>query len=137
MDLNGRKYIIEDTEVFITLSSVDSSYCDDTMIVRCFIFTNYLFGLHFYLIFKPEQDIIIYLTNRFGMYSYKANINIKQENYAKLLKMKLLSNPDDEDITFEYSAELLRYVLPEIIEFYIPRFKNSLENMKNDKMVVL
>ena len=137
MDLKGKIYIIEDTEVFITLSSVDSFFCDDTMLVRCFIYTNYLFGLYFYLIIKSEQDIIIYLTNSLGMYSYKANINIKQENYAKVLKMKLLSNPDNEDITFEYSVELLRYVLPEIIDYYLPRFKDSLENMKNDKMVVL
>ena len=137
MDLKGKKYIIEDTEVFITLSSVDSTFCDDTMMVRCFISTNYLFGLFFYLIFKPDEDIVLYLTNNLGNSSYKSKINIMQDNYAKLLKMKLISNPDNDDITFEYSVDLLSYVLPEIIDYYLPRFKECLENMKNNKMVVL
>ena len=137
MDFKGKKFIVGDTDVLVCVSTVDSMYLDDICIVRCFIATNYLFGVHFYLKMSADDSVDLYLCDSIFQYSFKAKLDTKKENYEKILKMRLLSYDDNTDPTFEYSVDLLSQVLPQVVNEYLPRFRESYKNFNNKKMVVL
>lgn len=136
MNLEGKKFQVLDEEILIQLASCDSLYVDDTMIVRVFLSTNLLFGVHFYLQFKADQ-VFLFISNGLGRCSFKTELDISKENYAKLLKLKLMSYADNDDFCFEYSVDLLRQVLPIVVLEYHQRFRDCYKQFHTNETVVL
>ena len=137
MEFKGKKFNVVDSTVFITASVVDYMYCDNIMLVRVFLSTNYPFGVHFNLKILSNDDITFYLCSGYGDYSHRIKLNMNNPDYLKILKLNLLSSPDPLDNFFVYTVDLLLQVLPDVVNLFLQKYLESVENFSNSNVVVL
>ena len=138
LDFKGSKYTVVDSDVVINFSFLNSMYCDGSLFVRFHCLTNAFFSLDFMLKFCGHSCTFFFL-DQMGFISHKSMLDLSNENYSNILKLKLMSNSLEDYPFFEYSVELLRQILPAIVDNYKIVFDYCNEVYKEEQscMVVL